>query len=80
MTNRDTLAQLPRAYALALRLRAAGVDDELIADCLDIEPAAVSTLLRVAAAKVAHVPTDSHEKRVVPYACHRGDASVPSDV
>jgi hypothetical protein len=62
MTNRDALAQLPRAYALALRLRAAGVDDELIGECLDVEPAAVSTLLRVAAAKIANLPKGSDEK------------------
>jgi hypothetical protein len=62
MTNRDALAQLPRAYALAVRLRAAGVDDELIGDCLDVEPVAVATLLRVAAAKIAHLRAESHEK------------------
>ncbi len=47
------LERIPRAYSLALRLRDAGVPPELIADCLDIEPEAVDSLLRVAEAKLA---------------------------
>jgi hypothetical protein len=62
MTNPVGLARLPRAYALALRLRAAGVDDELIGDCLDIEPVAVPTLLRVAEAKLDHLAAEPDRK------------------
>jgi predicted transcriptional regulator len=44
--------RLPTAYSLALRLRDAGVSEELIAECLQIERAAVKPLLVVAEAKV----------------------------
>jgi hypothetical protein len=47
------LARLPRRYALALRLRAVGADDGLIAECLDVDPSAIDALLRLAAAKWA---------------------------
>jgi hypothetical protein len=48
----DPFEQLPEAHALALRLRDAGADDELIAVCLQIEPEGVGPLLRIAAAKL----------------------------
>jgi hypothetical protein len=51
----DPLEELPPGYALALRLRAAGLDDHLLARCLDIEPEAIPAFLRIAAAKLAHV-------------------------
>jgi len=50
----DELDDLPEAYATALRLRDAGCSDEMIADRLDIEPAAVAPLLRIAIAKLTH--------------------------
>ncbi len=46
------LRQLSVAHALAIRLRDAGVSDELIADCLAIERVAVGPLLIVADAKL----------------------------
>ena len=48
----EALAALPRPYSLALRLRAAGVEDRLIADCLGVELEAVPALLEIAAAKL----------------------------
>ncbi len=45
-------SQLPTPYALALRLRDVGADDALIADCLEVEPAAVPSLLTLAVAKL----------------------------
>lgn len=51
----EALAQLPRAYALALRLHELGADTGLIAECLDIDPESVGPMLAVAAAKLASV-------------------------
>jgi hypothetical protein len=44
--------ELPRAYRIGLRLQALGADDELIADCLDIDPDGVVTLLDIGARKL----------------------------
>jgi hypothetical protein len=52
MDDPEALARLPRPYALALRLRDAGVDDALIAECVGVEPEALPTLLDIAAAKL----------------------------
>lgn len=41
------LSDLPRAYRIGLRLRQLGADDELIGDCLGIDPAGVSTLIEI---------------------------------
>jgi hypothetical protein len=49
----DALAALPRAYRLALRLRDLGADEELISDCLEVDPAALPTLHAVAEQKLA---------------------------
>jgi hypothetical protein len=49
----EALAQIPAAHSLALRLRDAGVDDDLIAECLGIEPETVGPLLVVAEGKLA---------------------------
>jgi DNA-directed RNA polymerase specialized sigma24 family protein len=46
------IAELPEAYAAALRLRDAGLDDDAIAARLGIEVAGVEPLLRLAAAKL----------------------------
>jgi DNA-directed RNA polymerase specialized sigma24 family protein len=52
--DRDrALAELPVAYAVALRLRAAGADNQAIADALGIDPAGVPALLEVAEAKLS---------------------------
>lgn len=45
--------RLARAHRLALELVRLGADDELVAECLGIEPDAVAPLVKVAAAKAA---------------------------
>ena len=45
--------RLARAHRLALQLVALGASDELVAECLGIEPEAVAPLVKVAAAKAA---------------------------
>ena len=45
--------RLPLPYSEALRLRDAGVADDVIAEILGIEPEALDTLMRVADAKLA---------------------------
>jgi hypothetical protein len=49
----DALDQLPLPYATALRLRDAGIEEEVIAECVGVEPAALPTLMVVAEAKLA---------------------------
>lgn len=51
----EALRQLPAAYSLALRLRDAGLSEELIAECLGIELVALGPLLVVAEAKLAAI-------------------------
>ena len=46
------MAHLPTAYSLALRLRDAHLPDDLIAECLGVEPEAVGPMLVVAQAKL----------------------------
>ena len=45
------LRRLPEAHSLVLRLRSAGVADDVVCDYLHIEPEGLETLLRVAMAK-----------------------------
>ena len=47
------LDDLPRAYRIGLRLRGLGADDDLIGDCLGIDPTAVSTLIEIGRQKLA---------------------------
>ncbi|MDR7173068.1 DNA-directed RNA polymerase specialized sigma24 family protein [Nocardia kruczakiae] len=51
----QALDRLPFPYAEALRLRAAGVKDEVIAEVLEIESDAVGPLLWMAEAKLAAI-------------------------
>jgi DNA-directed RNA polymerase specialized sigma24 family protein len=51
------LAQLPEAYAAALRLRARGLSNANIAAELELEPEAVPSLLRLADTKLAALST-----------------------
>ncbi|MFD6357041.1 hypothetical protein [Nocardia tengchongensis] len=51
----EALGRLPFPYAEALRLRAAGITDEVIAEVLDIESDTVGPLLRMAEAKLAAI-------------------------
>ena len=55
MDRTQAMAELPEAYATALRLRDAGVDDAGIADRLGIEPDTVGLLLRLAVAKLDRI-------------------------
>lgn len=55
MTERDELGALPETYALALRLRAEGLDDDAIARVLLIEAESVAPLLTLARSKLAHL-------------------------
>ena len=47
------LNALPRAYRIGLRLQEMGADDDLIGDCLGIDPAAVATLIEIGREKLA---------------------------
>ncbi|WP_319446843.1 MULTISPECIES: hypothetical protein [unclassified Mycobacterium] len=46
------LRTLPEAHSLALRLKDAGVADEVISDYLHIEPEGLATLLELARSKL----------------------------
>jgi hypothetical protein len=46
------LERLPLPYATALRLRNAGIADEVIADCVGVELDALPTFMQVAYAKL----------------------------
>ena len=47
------MERLPLPYATALRLRDAGIADELIAERVGLDQAALPTFMRVAEAKLA---------------------------
>ena len=49
----ESLERLPLPYATALRLRDAGIADELIAERVGLDQAALPTFMRVAEAKLA---------------------------
>jgi hypothetical protein len=51
----EAMRHLPGAYSLALRLRDAGLTNELIAECLTVEREALDVLLQVAEAKLAAI-------------------------
>ncbi len=53
MMDLPELDDLPRAYRIGLRLRALGADDDLIGDCLGMDPAGVSTLIEIGRRKLA---------------------------
>lgn len=52
MDRSTAIDRLPEAYAAALRLQDEGHDDNAIAVRLDLAPAAIGPLLRVAEAKL----------------------------
>jgi hypothetical protein len=54
------LDALPRSYRIGLRLQELGADDDLIGDCLGIDPAGVSTLIEIGRQKLA---TEQRGKR-----------------
>jgi hypothetical protein len=47
---------LPRAYRIGLRLRELGADDDLIGECLGMDPAGVSTLIEIGRRKATSEP------------------------
>ena len=49
----DSLQRLPLPYATALRMRDAGIADELIAECVGVDLDTLPTFMRVAEAKLA---------------------------
>jgi hypothetical protein len=49
----DALDQLPLPYSTALRLRGAGIADEVIARRIGVELEAMETFMRLAEAKLA---------------------------
>ena len=53
MRRSDALDRLPLPYGTALRLRDAGIDDAVIAECVGVEPEALTTMMWVAEAKLA---------------------------
>jgi hypothetical protein len=48
----ESLERLPLPYATALRLRDAGIADDVIADCVGVDIDALTTFMRVALAKL----------------------------
>jgi DNA-directed RNA polymerase specialized sigma24 family protein len=60
MDRTAAIAELPEAYATALRLRDDGMNEAGIAARLGIEIEAVGPLLRVAAAKLRGILTANH--------------------
>jgi hypothetical protein len=50
------LSALPRAHRIGLRLQDLGADDDLIGDCLGMDPAGVSTLIEIGRQKLAAGP------------------------
>jgi hypothetical protein len=53
---------LPLPYATALRMRDAGVADDVIAECVGVELDALPTFMRVADAKLAAVSRQSPDR------------------
>jgi hypothetical protein len=52
MERLPDLDALPRAYRIGLRLQELGADDDLIGECLGIDPAGVSTLIEIGRQKL----------------------------
>jgi hypothetical protein len=49
----ESLQRLPLPYATALRMRDAGIADDVIAECVGVDLDALPTFMRVAEAKLA---------------------------
>jgi hypothetical protein len=49
----ESLQRLPLPYATALRMRDAGIADDVIAECIGVDADALPTFMRVAEAKLA---------------------------
>ncbi len=59
MDRNEALAHLPEPYAIALRLRDAGVSLPQLARGFAMEPQSVRSLLKIAEAKLAELSTVS---------------------
>lgn len=57
MDRERLIDQLPESLGVALRLRDAGQDDDVIAAALGVPVEGVPQLLTVAEAKLAHLPS-----------------------
>lgn len=51
--RRAAIDWLPLPYSSALRMRDAGIPDDLIAECIGVAPDAMQTFLQLAEAKLA---------------------------
>jgi len=58
LARTEAMRCLPGTYSLALRLRDAGLANELIAECVAVEPEALDPLLAIADAKLASILAD----------------------
>lgn len=58
LARAEAMRRLPGTYSLALRLRDAGLANELIAECVAVEPEALDPLLAIAEAKLASILAD----------------------
>jgi hypothetical protein len=56
----NSLQRLPMPYATALRLRDAGIAEEVIAECVGVELDALATFMQIAQAKL--VAAESGER------------------
>jgi hypothetical protein len=54
-TREAALDQIPVPYSTALRLRDAGMTDEMIAERISVESEAMEAFMQLAAAKLDHV-------------------------
>ena len=58
-----SLDRLPLPYATALRLRDAGIGDEVIAECVGVDPDALPTFMKLAEAKLAAATSSGPSKK-----------------
>ena len=62
----DALDRLPLPYSVALRLRDAGIEDAVIAECVGVEREGLQALMRIAEAKLAAADTVINPRRSAP--------------
>jgi hypothetical protein len=58
-----SLGRIPLPYSIALRLRDAGIADDLIAQCVGVDVTALTTLMTIAEAKLAAAEHDDANDR-----------------
>ena len=62
----ESLQRLPLPYATALRMRDAGIADDVIAECVGVDLDALPTFMRVAEAKLAAASHQSPGRSQMP--------------